>query len=111
MVVEKLPSAAVERRISVIHNWADGDTIVPRKKEENWFCRKHGLTSGLVIMYSGNMGATHDLESVVIAAKRLHDVTDTKFIFIGDGAKRDKIAQMADRDAAQELSASAVPAA
>jgi glycosyltransferase involved in cell wall biosynthesis len=47
-------------------------------------------------MYSGNMGAPHDLESVVIAAKRLQDVSDIKFIFIGDGAKRDKIARMAE---------------
>jgi len=96
VVAEKQSSTEAEGKITVIHNWADGDAIVPRRKGENWFCQKHGLTDGLVIMYSGNMGATHDLESVVIAAKRLQDVSDIKFILIGDGAKRDKIARMAE---------------
>ena len=96
VVAEKLNSAEADREISVMHNWADGEAIVPIRKTENWFCKEHGLTNWFVIMYSGNMGATHDLESVVMAAKRLNDVPDVKCVMIGDGAKREKIARMAD---------------
>ena len=75
-------------QIGVIHNWADINWIKPLDKSDNPFVKDYGLEDKLVIMYSGNIGATHDLETVVKAAKELKDRSDIVFMVIGEGAKK-----------------------
>lgn len=83
-------------RIEVIHNWADGTFIRPREKEDNWFAREHGLVDTFTVLYSGNMGVNHDLETVVRAAAQLEDEPVT-FLVIGNGDKKELIKAYADR--------------
>ncbi len=80
--------------IMVVHNWADIDYIRPIPKAENPFIKKHGLGGKTVIMYAGNMGLTHDLESVIEAARLLKNVFQLFFVFIGDGGKRKILEQL-----------------
>ena len=80
--------------VVVIHNWADGSFVVPRGKEDNWFARKHGLIDKTVVLYSGNLGLFHDLETIIEAADRLRDVDDVVFLFIGGGGKKEKLVRM-----------------
>ena len=75
-------------KISVIHNWADTTYIKPVPKSENAFVKWYGLENKTVILYAGNMGLTHDLESLIGAAEILQSVEDLIFLFIGDGGKR-----------------------
>ena len=72
----------------VIANWADGDAIVPRRKEENPLRRELGLDDKLVVLYSGNMGPAHDMETVLKAAERLRKLSDVRFLLIGHGGSR-----------------------
>lgn len=81
-------------RVHVIYNWADTRYIKPIPKDENNFLRAHGITSQLVVIYGGNMGLTHDLESLLTAAMQLKGNPDIGFILIGDGAKRSRLVQM-----------------
>jgi len=81
--------------VEVIHNWADGQFIMPRCKEENWFAQEHGLTGKTVVLYSGNLGLFHDLETLIEAAERLKMRDDIVFLFIGEGGKKEKLMQMA----------------
>jgi glycosyltransferase involved in cell wall biosynthesis len=83
-------------KIRVIHNWADKDFIKPIKKEENWFCEKYGLEKRLVVLYSGNIGLFHDLETVILAANRVKDKRDIVFVFIGEGGKKAKLMKMVE---------------
>ena len=48
-------------RVHVIHNWADCDAIVPGPKD-NAFARAHGLVDRFVLMHSGNVGLSQNLE-------------------------------------------------
>jgi len=73
--------------VQVIPNWADTETVMPLSREDNSLLRELGLTSNFVIQYSGNMGRTHDIETIVEAARRLRDQPDIAFLFIGWGAK------------------------
>lgn len=82
--------------ISVIHNWENGEFITPKDKQENKFAKEHDLLDKLVLLYSGNLGLHHDLESVVDAAVKLQkenpDIEDrVKFLLIGEGAKKDPL--------------------
>ncbi|MBK7964325.1 MAG: glycosyltransferase family 4 protein [Bacteroidetes bacterium] len=71
----------------IIPNWVESSFIVPLRKEENSFVKDHHLQDKLVVLYSGNLGLTHDVEAIVSAAKELAFDTSIKFVIIGDGPK------------------------
>lgn len=77
--------------IAVISNWADHNFIKPLPKESNWFAKKYGQVDKFTILYSGNLGATHDLETILKAAKELRNFNDIQFFIIGDGYKRNYV--------------------
>jgi glycosyltransferase involved in cell wall biosynthesis len=70
-----------------ISNWADGTNIQPRKKSDNWFAVDQQQTEKLTVMYSGNVGGTHDLTCLLMAARALADDTSIHFLIIGGGAR------------------------
>jgi glycosyltransferase involved in cell wall biosynthesis len=74
-------------KISVIHNWADPEWIAPRPKQSNWFARQHSLVDTFTVLYSGNMGRCHDMDTILEAASQLRH-EPIQFLFIGEGAKR-----------------------
>ncbi|MGI8499984.1 MAG: glycosyltransferase family 4 protein [Hassallia sp.] len=77
-------------KISVIHSWADPDLIVPIAKQENWFAWKYNLVKKFTVLYSGNLGRCHDMDTILEAAKQLQD-EPIQFVCIGGGAKRDEL--------------------
>lgn len=81
-------------KIKVIHNWADISYIRPIPKTENPFLQTHNLSGKKIILYSGNMGLTHDLESLVDAAEILRSHKDLCFVLIGDGGKKSSLQEM-----------------
>lgn len=74
-------------KIAVIHNWADPNWIVPMPKSSNWFAQEFNLVDTFTVLYSGNMGRCHDMETILEAVKLLQD-EPIQFVFIGNGAKR-----------------------
>jgi glycosyltransferase involved in cell wall biosynthesis len=79
-------------KVEVIFPWVDNFFIKPIKKNDNWFVKKHNLLNKKVVLYSGNMGLTHDLKTVLNAAKKLDNQTNNlHFLFIGDGAQKQKL--------------------
>lgn len=79
------PEAA--HKISVIHNWADPNLILPIPKPENWFAWKHNLVPKFTVLYSGNMGRCHDMDTILQAAELLKN-EPIQFVFVGGGPKR-----------------------
>ena len=75
------------RRITIVHNWADCEAIAPAARD-NAFSRAHGLTGKFVVMHSGNIGLSQNLDVVLAAAGRLRGHPDVVFAFVGDGARR-----------------------
>lgn len=84
-VVSKCPEIA--DKVIVIHNWADPKRIVPIAKHNNWFAQELNLVNTFTVLYSGNMGRCHDMETILEAAKLLKNAP-IQFVFIGNGAKR-----------------------
>ncbi|HEY9873028.1 MAG TPA: glycosyltransferase family 4 protein [Candidatus Obscuribacterales bacterium] len=83
-IVEKCPE--VTDKITVIHNWADPNWILPIAKQDNWFAQQFNLVDTFTVLYSGNMGRCHDMETIMEAAKILQN-EPIQFVFIGNGAK------------------------
>ncbi len=78
----------------VVNNWVDTSFIKPIKKSKNWFIDKYNLKNKFVIMYSGNLGKTHDLESLIEAANLLKKENSIQFLIIGDGVKKILLTKM-----------------
>jgi len=74
-------------QIVTSYPWADTRLIRPVEQSENWFVKEHGLAHKLTVMYSGNMGLGHDIETMISAAARLREDPGVHFVFIGSGPK------------------------
>ena len=61
--------------------------MTPLPRGDNSLLRELGLETKFVVQYSGNIGRTHGIETIVEAARRLKDHQDISFLFIGWGAK------------------------
>jgi colanic acid biosynthesis glycosyl transferase WcaI len=75
------------QKVEVIHNWADCDAIVPSPKW-NAFSRSQGLAEAFVVMHSGNMGLSQNLDTLIDAASLLRPYEDLRLAMVGDGTKR-----------------------
>jgi glycosyltransferase involved in cell wall biosynthesis len=84
-VVAQCPQ--VKSKITIIPNWADPNGIVPMAKPDNWFAQTFNLVETFTVLYSGNMGRCHDLDTILEAVKLLQN-DPIQFVFIGNGAKR-----------------------
>ncbi len=83
-------------RVAVIHNWADCEAIVPGPKD-NAFAREHGLADRFVLMHSGNIGLSQNLDVLIEAAARLTSRDRLVIAVVGDGARREDLAGDAGR--------------
>jgi glycosyltransferase involved in cell wall biosynthesis len=74
-------------RMTVIHNWADCEAIRPGPRD-NVFSREHGLVDRFVLMHSGNVGMSQDLDVLVEAAARLTSRERLMIAIVGEGGRR-----------------------
>jgi len=86
------PARTTAGRLEIIHPWADTAWLRPRPKADNWFARSQAQVGKLTVMYSGNMGLGHDIETMLQAARRLRSARDLHFMFIGAGPKWQMVA-------------------
>jgi colanic acid biosynthesis glycosyl transferase WcaI len=80
-------------RVHVIHNWADCDAIVPSPKD-NAFTRANGLADRFVVMHSGNVGLSQDLDVLIEAADRLRSKERLTIAIVGGGSRREELGRM-----------------
>jgi len=84
-------------RIVEISNWATGEQSIVRG-EENRLRSAWGLDGKVVLLYSGNLGIAHDIETPLraIAAAREH-VPELTFVIIGKGSRLQQARQLAEQ--------------
>lgn len=90
-----LPQTAWERVVD-IPNWADGELLrpLPRDAAHNPFVAQHGLDGELVVQMSGNLGLFQEID-VALEAARLLRGEGVRFLFIGEGGQKARIAAAA----------------
>jgi colanic acid biosynthesis glycosyl transferase WcaI len=81
-------------KIVVIPPWLDTDFIRPLPRQ-NSFSYEQGLNGDFVVLYAGNLGFSQGLENVLLAAKMLFHLQHIRFVFIGDGANRERLVTQA----------------
>lgn len=81
-----------ETKISVVPIWTDNIFLKPIPKSENKFIQKYNLQNKFIVMYSGNLGFSHDVEIIPELAKKINE-PEIEFLIIGDGDKKSLIEQ------------------
>lgn len=76
-----------EENIEIITNWADKEKIYEIEKE-NELSISEDINKTFNVIYTGNIGRFHDIETILDSAYKLRDEINIKFIFVGDGYKK-----------------------
>jgi glycosyltransferase involved in cell wall biosynthesis len=64
--------------------WSDNDYFKPVPKSENKFIKENGLESKFIVLYSGNLGITHNPEAFAEIASKVKN-PDVLFLVISSG--------------------------
>jgi colanic acid biosynthesis glycosyl transferase WcaI len=83
-------------KVTTIHDWTDGGAVEPLDHPSKLRAAQ-GWGNRFVVMHSGNVGLSQDLDSVVDAAELLQDDTRIVFAIVGEGASKERL-QRAVRD-------------
>lgn len=89
-----LAAGVSPRRIVTVPNWTDTRCIVPQKSE-NAFRAQHSPAGQFLVMYSGNLGLSQQLDEVLQAAHLLRRRADIQFLLVGDGVSKARLRQLA----------------
>jgi colanic acid biosynthesis glycosyl transferase WcaI len=83
--------------VVVVPNWVDTRAI-PTLSGPNRFRQEHQLDGRFVVMFSGNLGLSQSLDTVLEAAAGLRDEDRVRFVFIGEGAAKAGLVEKAKRE-------------
>lgn len=80
-------------RVAVIHPWADGATLRPVDRASSTLAAELGLSRTFNLVYSGNLGLAHDLETFQAAIERTvnDDEAGLRWVFIGSGKRYEQL--------------------
>jgi glycosyltransferase involved in cell wall biosynthesis len=87
-MADRMSQYVSREKISVIPCWSANSQFKPVPKDKNPFIAKHHLQDKFIVMYSGNMGVTHNVEVLIDCARRVKINKQIHFMLIGSGAKR-----------------------
>jgi len=90
-MAERLSVYVEKGKIRVIPNWSGSDKFAPLIKEDNLFVTNNHMVGKFIVLYSGNMGITHNVETLIEVAKKLESKDKIHFLFIGEGDKKEKL--------------------
>lgn len=83
-----------EGKIHIIKNGANFELFRPREKDTD-LVGGLGLENKFVIGYTGTHGMAHKLDFILQCAARLNSTYPFQFLFIGDGAEKEKLKTLA----------------
>ena len=86
LIARGIPDAQIE----ICDNWADARAI--RVLETS------GSGAQLRLLYSGNLGLAHDLETITRAIRILRDDERFRFLFVGSGGRRNELAAFIENE-------------
>jgi colanic acid biosynthesis glycosyl transferase WcaI len=85
-----------DEKMVLVYDWVDTDLVHPLPRD-NAFAREHSLVGQFVVLYAGNLGLSQGLEHVLSAAETLKEHQDISFVFVGDGATRERLVAEAEQ--------------
>ncbi len=78
-------------RLHTIGVWSDEEEVAPTPREGNRYRAEWGIGERMLVMYSGNFGLGHDVETFLDAAARLLEEDRIRFAFVGGGKRKAEV--------------------
>lgn len=75
----------VADKLVVVPPWPEEDNAEPIDHAVNPFRAKHGLMERTVVMYSGTLGPSNPVDTLLGAAERFENDSSLVFVFVGGG--------------------------
>lgn len=94
---------ALTTPVTVIPSWADPRRIRPMPKAVNPFVQRHGLSGMFTVLYAGNQGRCHDLDTLIDAAGLLAGQPGIRFLIVGDGARHQQLSERVQREGLSQV--------
>ncbi len=85
------------KNVELISIWTDNDFLVPIPKNGNPFLTMHNLQNKFVVMYSGNIGISNDIEKLLKIAKKIKR-EDIIMVIVGEGSRKSYIESLIKSD-------------
>lgn len=79
---------ADKSKVQVIPIWADDRQIFKKNITKNPIIQNWELEDKFVLLYAGNMGRFHDMETIIQSAIKLKDDPKIAFLFVGEGHQK-----------------------
>lgn len=92
-LIKKQVPTKDHHKLCNIHVWADDSLISTQKNAYNKYVDEWDLNSKKCILYSGNMGRFHDMETLLEAAHQLKENKNIAFRFVGEGYKKQQVSE------------------
>lgn len=87
LIAKGIPSS----KIHCIPNWVNEEMVYPVPQRDNKLRQELNLGEDFVVLYSGNMGISHDFDDLLEVARRFRNLSGLKFVLIGNGAQWQKV--------------------
>lgn len=96
MKVKLMEQGVPEKKIKVIVNWFDDQSVHKVEWNDNRFVKKYNMnTNKFYVQYAGTMGYVFDYKMVLKVAEKLKEDSDIIFQMIGTGSQKDAFIQAA----------------
>jgi colanic acid biosynthesis glycosyl transferase WcaI len=82
-------------KLHLVPNGTNIELFVERSNEAASLRAKLGLTGRFIAIYAGIHGIAQGLETLIEAARLLHDEPDVHFLFVGEGPAKSRVMTMA----------------
>lgn len=86
-IISKDLKKSTKTKIEIIPNWADGNVIKPSSSKKCELKKRMGFEDCFVVIYSGNMGLTHDIDTILKSAEKLMANPKITYLLIGGGGQ------------------------
>lgn len=91
-----LETGADPNKIVTVHNWAPEECVNPKTVHRPPLGNQLNLDSRITLMYSGNLGLGHDLETVLSAVHSLDKKQNLRVLFVGNGKVQKSLEKLAE---------------
>jgi glycosyltransferase involved in cell wall biosynthesis len=102
-MAKRVSAMECRARTHVIHNWADGRSVVPSEPSTVTLRKEWNLDGKFVVGYSGNLGRVHEFETILAAASRLREHDDIVFMIVGRGPRLEEVKKAVARDGLENV--------
>lgn len=84
-------AGAEERKIVTVHNWVPREAVHYMECLQSPMRQEWALNGHVALVYSGNLGLGHELDTVIRAYEKLGKGTSVRLVFVGSGKMRETL--------------------